>query len=464
MLRRITTLCALAALCIAASAIAAPDPGSFEKRLDTFVQSEMQAEKVPGIAIAVLRKGEIVVAKGYGLATVEHDIPVTPDTIFQSGSVGKMFTAAAVMSQVERGKMGLDDPVSKYLPDAPATWRTMTIRHLLTHTSGVANYGPDFDYRRDYSDDELVKVAYALPLDFKPGARWSYSNTGYVLLGILVKKATGQSYLEVLDAQVFKPLGMKTARGISDADIVPHRASGYHLVNGVLKNQDWVSPSLNTTADGSLYFSLNDVIAWVRGIEQGKVLTAASWQQIYTPVKLNSGKPYPYGFAWRIETAGGQPRYHHGGAWQGFRTYVSRYLGDDLSIILLSNSADTKLDTFVDGIAGLWDPALTARGPRPAAQPAIERRVSALVEKARAGALTQQDLPLAAVGFPAMANRYFASILKKLGTVTKLELSDRRELGDDTLYTYVATFGDRAATVSLGIASDGQVSSFMINN
>ena len=464
MARRITTLLALSLLCVAAPAIAAPEPATFEKRLDMFVTTEMQAEKVPGVAIAVLRRGEVILAKGYGEADVENAVSVTPDTIFQSGSVGKMFTAAAVMSQVERGLMRLEDPVGKYLPDAPPTWRTMTVRHLLTHTSGVANYGSDFDYRRDYSDDELTKIAYELPLDFEPGARWNYSNTGYALLGILIKKASGRSYLDVLDTDVFKPLGMKTARGISESDIVPHRASGYHLVGGVLKNQEWVSPSLNTTADGSLYFSLNDMIGWARGVEQGRVLTPASWQQIYTPVKLNSGKSYPYGFAWRIDKAGGYPRYHHGGAWQGFRTYFSRYLGDDISIILLTNSADTKLETFVDGIAKTWDPALVARGPTPAAQPDIERRVSEMIEKARNGSLDQKDIPLAADGFTQRANPYFSDVLKKLGPLTKLRIVDRAELGDDMLYTYEAAFGERIVTVSLGVASDGRASSFMIEN
>lgn len=230
------TFCAMAALCTAAPALAAPDPATFRKQLDTFIEQEMRQEKVPGVSIAVLRKGEVVVAKGYGQADVENNVPVTTETIFQSGSVGKMFTAAAVMTQVEQGRMSLDDHVSKYLADVPASWGTMTIRHLLTHTSGVANYGRDFDYRRDYSDDELVKIAAAMPLDFAPGARWNYSNTGYALLGILVKKATGKSYLEVLDTEVFKPLGMKTARGISDGDIVMHRASGYQLDGGVLEN------------------------------------------------------------------------------------------------------------------------------------------------------------------------------------------------------------------------------------
>lgn len=464
MFRQITAISILATLGIASPAISAPDPETFRKQLDSFVEAEMRAEKVPGVAIAVLRKGEIVVAKGYGKATVEHDVPVTPDTIFQSGSVGKMFTAAAVMTAVENGKMKLDDPVITYLPDAPASWRPITIRHLLTHTSGIPEFGGKFDYRRDYTDDELVKAAYPLPLDFKPGARWNYSNTGYILLGILVKKATGQSYLDILDTQVFKPLGMKTARGISDGDIVPHRASGYQLVNDVLKNHDWVSPTMNATADGSLYFSLNDMIAWSRGVEKGAVLSAASWKQVYTPVTLNSGKPYPYGFGWGIEKVGGHPRYQHGGAWQGFRTFYSRYLGDDLSVILLTNSAETKLETFMDGIVGLWDPALVAPGPRPAPEPDIDRRVSALLEKAHTGTLRQQDIPIGRAGFVEGANQYFPPMLKKLGTLTKLELTERRELGDDKAYTYTATYGDRTVTVKLALAPGDQVSSFMINN
>ncbi|MGH6614507.1 serine hydrolase domain-containing protein [Sphingomonas sp.] len=463
MLKQVTILGALATLCIAAPAIAAPDPETFRKQVDSFVEAEMQAEKVPGVAVAVLRKGEIIVAKGFGKATVEHDVPVTADTIFQSGSVGKMFTAVAVMTLVQQGKIGLDDPISKYLPDEPASWRPITIRHLLTHTSGVANYKPDFDYRRDYSDDELVKQAYALPLDFTPGARWNYSNTGYALLGILVKKASGQSYLDILDQRVFKPVGMKTARGISDADIVPHRASGYQLVEGALKNQDFVSPSLNATADGSLYFSLNDMIAWARGVEQSAVIGAAGWQQVYTPVKLNSGKTYPYGFAWQIDQAGGAPRYHHGGAWQGFRTYYSRYLGDDLSIILLTNSADTKLDTFVDGIAKLWDDKLVATGPHPAPEPAVARRLTTLIEAVRGGTLRQQDVPLAGEGFADLANKYFGPKLKTLGPVTRVELTDRRELGDDTRYSFAVAFGDRTMKARLAIAPGDKVSQFMIN-
>ncbi|NIJ38462.1 CubicO group peptidase (beta-lactamase class C family) [Sphingopyxis panaciterrae] len=456
------TLCAAAMLCVAGPALAAPDAATFNTQLDAFVEQEMGAEKVPGVSVAVLHKGEIIVAKGYGLANVEHDVPVTPETIFQSGSVGKMFTAAVVMRQVEQGKMSLDDPLSKYVPDAPASWRPITIRHLLTHTSGIPNVGDDFDFQRNYSDDELIRGFAALPLSFQPGARYSYSNSGYVLLGIVVERATGRFYGDILKTDIFQPLGMKTARVISDKDIVPHRAAGYELVDGVLKNQDFVSVKMNTTADGSLYVSLDDMIAWARGVEQGKVLSAASWKQVYTPVRLNSGKTYPYGFGWDVDVAGGKPRLHHGGSWQGFRSYYSRYLGDDLVILFLANSAEANTETFVDGIAKLWDPALVAV-PSPKPEPDVARRVTALIETARVGGLRPQDVPLAPATFITTQSPYFVKDLKELGALTKLELIERGEAGDDINYVFKATFGERVARVYYSVAPGNQASNFFLS-
>ncbi|TCW78750.1 serine hydrolase [Burkholderia sp. SRS-46] len=464
MLRQIAGICALTMLCVAAPATAEPDRDKFRKQLDSFVEVQMQSQKVPGVAIAVMHKGEAVVAKGYGKATIEHDVPVTTDTVFQSGSVGKMFTAVAIMRQVEQGRMGLDDPVSKYLKATPESWRTITIRHLLTHTSGIPDYyGSVYDYRHDYTDDELVRMAYELPLDFKPGSRWNYSNTGYVLLGILVKNVSGRSYLEVLDTDVFKPLGMKTARGVNDRDIVPNRAAGYQLVDGVLKNQDWVSMA-NPTADGSLYLSLNDMIAWERGVESNAVLSRDGWKQVYTPVRLNSGKPFPYGFGWEINEAGGSPRYSHAGTWQGFRAYYSRYLGDGLSVLLLTNLAESQLNTFMDGIAELWDPRLVTPESRPTREPALDNRVAALIELVRAGKLRQKDVPLAVPRFAEAANKELAPMLKALGPLIKLELTERREEGDDIAYIYAATFSARTVAVKLSVANDSLVSNLMITD
>ncbi|MBV8496650.1 MAG: beta-lactamase family protein, partial [Gammaproteobacteria bacterium] len=326
----------------AAAAPARPSGGeSLAARVDALVRGEMRHAKLPGAAVAVVQGGEILLAKGYGEANVELHVPVSRDTVFESASVGKQFTAVAVMLEVEDGKLALDAPLTTYLPDAPAAWRAITVRHLLTHTSGIPSYGDaDVDVRRDYSEDDLLRMAYGLTPEFPPGTRWSYSNTGYVLLGILIHRVSGHFYGDVLHDRVFVPLGMKSARVISEADIVANRCAGYRLVNGELKNEDWTSPTLMTLADGSLDLSLEDYIAWVRGLRSGAILSPQSWAAIYTPIALASGKTYPYGFGWDVDSSKGAPWYHHAGGYGGFSTLVSRHLADDLAVVVLINLAD----------------------------------------------------------------------------------------------------------------------------
>ncbi len=327
--------------------------------IDAIVREVMAAQRTPGMAVAVVRRGEVIKSRGYGLANVEHNVAVTPQTIFQSGSLGKQFTATAIMLQVQDGRLSLTDPLAKFLP-GPDSWRTITVRHLLSHTSGIPDYNDgQLDYRKDYTEDELVKFAATLPLDFTPGAEWKYSNTGYILLGAIVRKVSGMFYGDVLRDRVFTPLGMSTARVISEADIVANRAAGYRLERGELRNQEWVSPALNTTADGSLYLSLQDVIAWDRGLRSGAILTADSWRQIATPVTLNSGRTHPYGFGVEVDRIAGQDIQRHGGAWQGFKSYLARYRGDDVTIIALANLAQALPKRAVDRIAAHLMPALT---------------------------------------------------------------------------------------------------------
>jgi D-alanyl-D-alanine carboxypeptidase len=176
---------------------------------------------------------------------------VTPETLFQSGSVGKQSTAA-ILLLVQEGKLSLEDAAARYFK-TPKTWKAVTIRHLLTHTAGTSDFPKTFDYRKDYTENELLDLIVKTPLKFKPGERWNYSNHSYVLLGNLVRKITGKFYGDFLRARVFNPLGMKLTRVISEADILLQRAAGYEVVKGKVKNQTWVSPSLCTTADGSLY-------------------------------------------------------------------------------------------------------------------------------------------------------------------------------------------------------------------
>jgi len=293
--------------------------------VDAYVRAEMVRQKIPGLAVAIVKGGQTLKAEGYGVANIEHNVAVTPDTIFQSASLGKQFTAAAVMLLVQDGKLLLDDSIVKFLPDAPPAWKPIAVRHLLTHTSGVPDYtSATIHYRRDYSEDELARFAFGLTLEFQAGARWNYSNTGYLPLGCIIRKASGVFYGELLRERVFGPLGMQTTRVISEEEIVPHRAAGYRLVKGELKNQNWVSPTLNTTADGALYFSTRDLIAWDRGVRSGSVLSRESWRQIFEPVRLARGGTYPYGFGWNLELLAGQTVHRHGGSWQGFRTHLAR--------------------------------------------------------------------------------------------------------------------------------------------
>jgi CubicO group peptidase (beta-lactamase class C family) len=285
--------------------------------------------------------------------------------------VGKQFTSALVLLLAVEGRLGLDDPVSKLLPEAPPAWRGITIRHLLTHTSGIAEYTDRIDLRRDYTEDQLLRMAGERPLDFAPGTSWRYSNTAYAVLGILIHRASGTFYGDLLRERVFTPLGMTTARIISEADIVPGRAAGYRLVEGQLKNQEWVAPSLNTTADGALYLSALDMARWAEALETDVPLPAALRSQMWTRARLADGTPAAardagYGFGWFLTRRAGQPVTEHGGSWQGFQSYIGRFPDQKLTVYAFSNLAASDPGQVARAVAALYAPVLAEPSPPPA--------------------------------------------------------------------------------------------------
>jgi CubicO group peptidase (beta-lactamase class C family) len=324
--------------------------------VDEYVHSEMGKQHIPGLALLVSRGGQPVRSQGYGLSNVELQVPVKPETIFQSGSVGKQFTATAVMMLVEEGKIGLEDPLTKYFPDVPATWKQVTVRELLSHTGGFTDYPKDFDLRKDYTEDQLIKIVEGIPLAYTPGTKWSYSNLGYLTLGILIHKVTGEFYGDFLQQRIFRPLEMRTTRIINEADIIPNRAAGYRLLKGEVKNQEWVSPTMNTTADGSLYFSILDLAKWDAALYTEKLLKRSTLDQMWTVAKLSNGKPNSgkYGFAWFIGSQNGHRVVEHEGQWQGFETQISRYVDDLLTVVVLTNLGEAKPDTIAHGVAEMY--------------------------------------------------------------------------------------------------------------
>jgi CubicO group peptidase (beta-lactamase class C family) len=270
--------------------------------------------------------------------------------------VGKQFTATAVMMLVEAGKIGLEDPLTKYFPEAPATWKQVTVRELLSHTAGFTDYPKDFDLRKDYTESELVKIVEAIPLAYPPGTSWSYSNLGYLTLGILIHRVTGEFYGDFLARRIFRPLDMSTTRIISEADIIPNRSAGYQLVNGEVMNQEWVSPSVNTTADGSMYFSILDLAKWDAALYTEQLLKKSTLGQMWTVAPLRNGQPNSghYGYGWFVENQDGHRLIEHEGAWQGFETQISRYVDDELTVVVLTNLADAKPDRIAHGVANLY--------------------------------------------------------------------------------------------------------------
>jgi CubicO group peptidase (beta-lactamase class C family) len=322
--------------------------------VDEYVKAEMKRQRVPGLALLVARDGKMLRADGYGLANVEHQVPVKPETVFQSGSMGKQFTATAVMMLVEEGKISLDDPITKHLKDAPPSWKGVTVRHLLSHTGGFTDYPESFNFRRDYTENELFNVIKTIPPAFPPGSKWSYSNLGYATLGILIHRVTGKFYGDFLKERIFRPLGMETTRVISEAEIIPNRAAGYRLVRDQLENQEWVAPTVNTTADGSLYFSILDLAKWDAALYTEKLLKASSLKQMWTPTSLNNGQSSHYGFGWSIEEVQGHHVIGHGGAWQGFKTHISRYADAKLTVVVLANLAEADPGSISEGVAALW--------------------------------------------------------------------------------------------------------------
>lgn len=429
-------------------------------KVDEFIKREMQKQRIPGVSLAIVKNGKLIYAKGYGLANVELQVPVKPETVFQSGSVGKQFTATAVMMLVEAGKINLDDKINKYFTDAPEIWKNITVRNLLTHTSGLGDYPDDFDFRHDYSEDDLYKIIKAVPLDFQPGAKWQYSNLGYVTLGILIHKVTGKFYGDFLRERIFQPLGMTTARIISEADIVPNRAAGYQIVDGELKNQDWVAPSLNTTADGALYLTTLDMAKWDAALYTEKLLKKSSFNEMWSPVKLNDGKTYPYGFGWELGEVNGHPVIEHDGAWQGFKSAISRFPNDSLTVIIFANLAQARPTRIAHGVAGIYNAELI---PPPVAtiedkEPKVTEFFKDTLQKFIDGTIKPEiftDEMQAAI-FPDVAKQ-LGETFKSFGKLESIALISRTEKNDFRIYRYLLKYPAVNIFVTMSLTKDDKI-------
>lgn len=426
--------------------------------IDDYINAEMARQHVPGLALAIMRHGQLLRAQGYGFANLEHSVPVHPDTLFKTGAVGMQFTAVAVMFLVEEGTLRLDDSIRKYLPDAPRSWGPITVRHLLNHTSGLPAT-PNGEFRTDYTDEQLLRIIYKQELNFPAGTRWKFSYTDYVTLGFLIKRVSGEFYADLLAKRLFAPLGMQTARLIDELAIVRNRAAGYEMRDGELRNAEWVSPTANSTADGSLYLSALDYARWDAGVLGRKVLSAESWAEIARPAPLVSGRSYPYGFGWSLEHSAGQEVWSHSGTWQGFQTFIIRYLGDELTVVVLANGDSGAPNKIARHVSGLLDPkfAQPAGAPIEDREPQITDRLETLLHQISDGKADSKDFAFISKQELAEMLSAYRNILQPLGSLQEIALFARKELADDQVYRYRARFDKGLMEVTLSYAPNGKI-------
>ncbi|HWQ33033.1 MAG TPA: serine hydrolase [Blastocatellia bacterium] len=303
-------------------------------KFDEYLSTLTKQGRFTGSAL-VARDGRVIFSKGYGMASVELDVPNSPETKFRIGSITKQFTAAAIMLLAERGKLSVNDPVCKYFSDCPAAWSEITIHHLLSHTSGLPNYTSLPSYREymtvPVTNESLVARFRDKPLDFKPGEKWSYSNSGYFILGIIIEKVTGDTYETFLQKNIFDPLRLKNTGYDRPVYLLKHRATGYSMQNGKQINSlylDMTQPG----AAGALYSTVGDLMAWTEALHSDRLLSARSREAMMTPVKNN------YGYGLTINTQFNRSVIGHGGGINGFSTYLQYYPAEKVTVVVLRNA------------------------------------------------------------------------------------------------------------------------------
>jgi CubicO group peptidase (beta-lactamase class C family) len=344
--------------------------------IDDYVARQMQQQQIPGVSLAVVQGGRTVKLQGYGFADLELKVPVTPDTVFEIGSITKQFVAAAIMTLVEQGRINLNEPASRYLPDLPSAWREVTIVQLLTHTSGI----PDFEeilgyeaYRVPTTSQQLIAVAAAKPMDFLPGTQWQYSNTGYYLLGLIIEKVSGAPYGLLLEKQILGPAGMTRTRSSTPTEVIAGRASGYALADGRLVNRDAMQPTAVGGA-GDLVSTTGDLVKWNALLEAQPVLAKESYARMWANQSLTDGSPSGYGFGWFVSPVRGHRAQEHSGGTAGFSSDILRLPDDRVTVIVLTNSYDANPAGMAGHIAAQFVPGLVY-AKIPDTKPSLTRKL-----------------------------------------------------------------------------------------
>ncbi len=353
--RRIPLVLALSlATPVAPRAALGPGGGDAE-RIDLVVGGWMERPGAVGLSVAAGRGAELVFSKAFGSADLEFDVPADEETMFRIGSVTKQFTAAAVVRLAEREKLVIDELLTKYLPDYPAQGREVTLRHLLTHTSGIPSYtnlGPAWLQlvSRELTHEEMLDLFQDQPFEFEPGTRWSYNNSGYYLLGMVIERASDLSYADYLGQEFFEPLGLTRTRYDSNGEVIKNRAQGYGFEDGRTWNDRLIGMS-QPGAAGGLISTARDLVRWQIALVSGQVVSPAGYEEMTLPYLLADGHETTYGFGLGLPDVAGQRCISHGGGIFGFNSWLGYFPDQQLSVAVISNSEAISSEAIAQEIA-----------------------------------------------------------------------------------------------------------------
>lgn len=433
--------------------------------VDDYVRAQLESRHLPGVSVAVVKDGRIVRAEGYGLANLELRAPATSQTVYEIGSISKQFAADAILLLVEDGKLRLDDPLSKYIDETPAAWSAITLRHVLTHTAGLADFDTGnigFSYRREYTPREFIDLLAKQPLQFAPGERWNYTNA-FPLLGIVVERVSGQSYPAFVQARIFKPLGLESARFKTAGEVVPHRADGYLFKEGTFRHGEMLRPAV-IAPNGGVMMNVVDFAKWDIALTRGRLLRPESLKAMTTPVRLNDGRTVSHGLGWFMDQFNGH-RFgaHWGTTVTGHSAVIRRYVDDGVTVIAMANVDDggAGVDAISKRIADTYVPGVAIQGLRPVADPNPPEslRLRKLLESVGAG-VDDPNAPGLATRLPQPVRERIAGALR---TATALEFLGEERVGathftlDPALaknrwYRAVTPSGNRYLTLRLSAA------------
>ncbi len=446
---------------VALSLFLLPAAVASTRAVDRYVVLQMQQLRLPGLALAVIRDGKPLIMRSYGIADLENQTAVTSDTVFELGSVSKQFTAMAILRLVEEGRIRLDDPITLHLPELPDDWRDVTIRHLLNHASGIREYLsieglPDAAHRLAHRDMTRL-FGERVPREFPPGETWSYSNTGYLLLGDIIERASGQSYWDFLESRIFGPAGMKSTGSSAPRTLIRRRARGYGWGDGVYENRPALSE--NAYAAGAIVSTLADMIRWEALLQRQGVVGRDSYLEMWTPLSLNdrSTPPFNYGFGWVVDRENGERAVFHSGGTPGFSSAIRRYPDRRITVIVLANHGDRILDHIPMEVAALVAPALRRVG---VADPQPER--SARLEKTLRRYMIGEHDPEA---FTPVMQRFLATATGKglgewigsHGELQSFKFVKSEPSGGDQSLRYRVTLGGAELWVTFTMTPGGRI-------